>query len=101
MPRLAVIPQDGDAAVVVAIDDIEVPIAVQVAVGGAKTHGPLIEAPVGADVLELEAPEIAHGNVPFRPDRTLRHDPDGFGHAFGALLALHDVDVGIVRESIR
>ena len=74
MPRLAIIPQDGDAAVVVAKDDVEVSIPIQIAVGGAKTHRPLIEAPVRADVFKLEVPEITHGNVLFRPNRTLRHD---------------------------
>ena len=60
----------------------------------------MIEAPVRADIFKLEIPEITHGNVFFRPDRTPRHDSNGLGHAFGAHLTFHDVDVRIVRKSI-
>jgi len=57
MPRFAIVPENRDATVVVAVDDIEVSISIKVTVGGAKTHPKLIE-PQAALTFRIAGSEI-------------------------------------------
>ena len=74
--RVVVIAQDRDASLVVGVDDVEVAVAAQVAEGGAEADALLVEAPCGADVLELEVAQVAEGEVGLGEDRAVVHDPD-------------------------
>src|ERR1035438_2722098 len=54
VPAVVVVSQDGDAALVVDVDDIEVAVAAEVAERRPEGHALLVEAPGRANVLESE-----------------------------------------------
>ena len=63
VPRVAVVAQEGDAAVVVRVDDVQVAVPAQVPEGRPEAHALFVEAPGRADVFELQVAQVAEGEV--------------------------------------
>ena len=99
--RVADVAQDGDAGVEVRVDDVEVPVAAQVAERRAEAHRLLVEAPRRAHVLEPQAAHVAKAEVPLGLRRALVHDAHALRGGLGALHPHDGVGARVPGEAVR
>ena len=91
--RVTVVTQQRGASLIVAVDDIKIAIAAQIAEGRAKTNAPFVQAPGLADVLELQVAQIAKGQVSLDQHGAVAHDAHPFQGGLGGHLPCEDVGI--------
>ncbi len=99
--RVAAVAQQGDPAVVVRVDDVQVAVPAQVPEGGAEAHPSLVQAPGRAGVLELQVAQVSQREMLLYARGARIHDPDPVGRTLGAHHPGLGVDAGIPREPVR
>ena len=83
----------GDRCVHAGVDQVEVPVAVEVGEGRPEPHAHLVESPRVADVLEVQVAQVPEGQMPFGQHRRGFGDADALGEALASEHALGDVEV--------